>query len=100
VGSYNYYSDFNDWPADAGPGVVPPALASYLPSGFPFTKPYYTLEYDNLGLGSGAYMVGITVSSSDADLMTKLIRNLGNKSPHFAAGGTLTYIIVGSDGKS
>ena len=100
VGSYNYYSDFNDWPADAGPGVVPPALASYLPSGFPFTKPYYTLEYDNLGLGSGAYMVGITVSSSDADLMTKLVRNLGNKSPHFAAGGTLTYIIVGSDGKS
>jgi len=32
--------------------------------------------------------------------MKKLIMNLGSKAPFFSAGGTLTYIIVGSDGKS
>jgi len=100
VGSYNYYSDFNDWPADAGPGVIPPALATYLPSSFTFAKPHYTLEYDNLGIGAAGYMIGVTVSSADADLMKKLIQNLGNKHPYFVAGGQLTYIIVGSDGKS
>jgi len=101
VGSYNHYAEYNDWPADAGQGVIPAALAPFLPSGFRFSKPYYTLEYDNLGLGGGgAYMVGVTVSSADADLMSKLIRNLGNKAPYFVAGNALTYIIVGSDGKS
>jgi prepilin-type N-terminal cleavage/methylation domain-containing protein len=100
VGAYNYYAEFETWPPDAGAGTVPPALVSFLPSSVSFTKPYYTLDYDNVGLGGGAYMIGITVSSTDADLMAKLIRNLGNKTPYFAAGGTLTYIIVGADGKS
>jgi prepilin-type N-terminal cleavage/methylation domain-containing protein len=98
VGAYNYYSDFGDWPSDAGPGAPPPGLVPYLPASFTFSKPEYTLEYDNLGLGGGAYMVGVTVSSSDADLMAKLIRNLGNKNPYFAAGGTLTYVIISKDG--
>lgn len=100
VGSYNYYSDFNDWPPDAGPGAPPPGLLPYLPGSTNFSKPEYTLEYDNLGLGSGAYMIGVTVTSSDANLMDRLIRNLGGKAPFFVAGGALTYIIVGSDGKS
>ena len=100
IGSYNYYSDFQTWPPDGVPGVVPASLAPYLPSSTNFSKGYYTLDFDNFGLGGGAYMIGITVSSTDADLMKKLIKNLGSKSPFFSAGGTLTYIIVGADGKS
>ncbi|TFH64374.1 MAG: prepilin-type N-terminal cleavage/methylation domain-containing protein [Gemmatimonadales bacterium] len=100
IGSYNYYSDYQDWPADGAAGIVPAPLAPYLPASANFSKGYYTLDFDNFGLGGGAYMVGVTVSSTDPDLMKKLIRNLGSKSPFFSAGGTLTYIIVGSDGKS
>jgi type II secretory pathway pseudopilin PulG len=93
VAAYNYHADNDAWPGDGAPGVTPPALASYLPGSFSFTKPEYTLDYENLGLGGGAFVIGVTVTSPNADLMSRLIRNLGNKHPYFAAGGTLTYII-------
>lgn len=98
VGSYSYYADHSDWPPSSGPGTPPPALAPYLPSGFSFSKPQYSLQYDNLGLGGGAYLVGVTLSTGDANLMAKLVRTLGTTTPYFSAGGTLTYIIVGPDG--
>jgi len=98
VASYNYYSDHDAWPPDGAPGVVPPALVQYLPASFTFSRPEYTLDFDNLGVGGGDYVVGVTVSSSDADLMDRLLRTLGTKQPYFAAGGTLTYIISAPDG--
>jgi prepilin-type N-terminal cleavage/methylation domain-containing protein len=98
VAAYNYYADKNAWPADGAAGTTPAALAPYLPGGFQFTRPEYVLDYDNFGVGGGDYIVGVTVSSGSADLMAKLIRNLGTRYPYFAAAGTLTYIIVGPNG--
>jgi type II secretory pathway pseudopilin PulG len=97
VAAYNYQADNNAWPPDAGPGVIPPALGGLLPGGFRFTKPEYTLDYDNLGVG-GAYVVGVTVTSANAKLMAKLIQKLGAIHPYFVAGGALTYIISGPGG--
>jgi prepilin-type N-terminal cleavage/methylation domain-containing protein len=93
VAAYNYQADHEDWPPDGGPGAPPPALVPYLPGGFTFTRPDYTLDFDNLGVGGGVYVIGVTVTSANADLMAKLIRNLGSRQPYFAAAGTLTYII-------
>jgi prepilin-type N-terminal cleavage/methylation domain-containing protein len=98
VAAYNYHSEYDAWPPDGGPGSPPPALVPYLPGGFSFTKPEYTLDFDNLGLGGGAYVIGVTLTTSDADLMAKLIRNLGTRQPYFAAGGALTYIISADGG--
>jgi prepilin-type N-terminal cleavage/methylation domain-containing protein len=98
VAAYNYYSDHNGWPPDGAAGMIPPALVQYLPSSFQFNKPEYTLDFDNFGLGGPNYVVGITVTSANSDLMTKLVRNLGNKQPYFHDGATLTYIISAPDG--
>ena len=98
VAAYNYYSDHNAWPPDGSAGVIPPSLIQYLPSSFDFSKPEYTLDFDNFGLGGGDYVVGITVSSTNPDLMTKLVRNLGTKQPFFHDGATLTYILSAPDG--
>ena len=98
VAAYNYQSEGEVWPADGAPGVVPPVLVPLLPGGFMFDKGYYVLDYENLPLGSGAFMIGVTVTSSDADLMQKLIRNLGTRTPFFVGGASLTYIIVGASG--
>lgn len=101
IGAYGHYAEKEDWPADAGPGVVPPALVPFLPASFSFSRAHYTLDYENFGLGGGgAYMVGVTVTSANANLMNRLIRNLGASAVYFVAGNSLTYIIVGADGKS
>ena len=99
VAAYNYYSDHNDWPPDGPAGAPPPTLVQYLPSSFEFTKEEWTLDFDNLGVGGGDYVVGVTLNTGNADLMNKLVRTLGTKQPYFqGGGGTLTYIISGADG--
>jgi len=99
VAAYNYYSDHNDWPPDGGPGAPPPSLVQYLPGSFLFTRPEWTLDFDNLGVGGGDYVVGVTLTTGNADLMSKLVRTLGTKQPYFqGGGGSLTYVISGIDG--
>jgi prepilin-type N-terminal cleavage/methylation domain-containing protein len=103
IAVYTYYSEANAWPAEVGPGVVPPELVPVLSPGFTFTKDVYTLDYDYFpvsGSGPGGYIVGITVTTPDPLLMTKLEQVLGRSLPFISAGGSLTYIIVGADGAS
>jgi prepilin-type N-terminal cleavage/methylation domain-containing protein len=91
LGALNYYIDFGEtWPAEVAAGVTPPGLVTYLPRGYDFSSNAYRLDWDNLG---GA--VAVTVSSTDADLMDRLIRRLGSRPPYVAVGGTLTYVILG-----
>ena len=103
VGVYAYYTDGNTWPAETGPGVVPPELVPILSQGFSFVRDVYTLDYDYFpisGTGPGGYIVGVTVTSTNPKLMTKLEQILGRSMPFMLSGGGLTYIIVGSDGAS
>ncbi|MEZ4412438.1 MAG: prepilin-type N-terminal cleavage/methylation domain-containing protein [Gemmatimonadales bacterium] len=103
VAVYTYYVDDYKWPAEVGPGIVPPELVPVMNSGTTFIKDVYTLDYDYFpiaGSGPGSYIVGVTVTTSDPKLMTKLEQLLGKTMPFLASGGSLTYIIVGSDGAS
>jgi prepilin-type N-terminal cleavage/methylation domain-containing protein len=103
IAVYTYYSDSNTWPAEVGPGVVPPELIPILNPGFTFVKDVYTLDYDYFpvsGSGPGGYIVGISVQTTDPVLMSKLEQILGRNMPFISAGGSLTYIIVGADGAS
>jgi prepilin-type N-terminal cleavage/methylation domain-containing protein len=103
LAGYSAWYEHGAWPAEVGAGVVPGGLESYLPGGFKFIKPEYTLDWDNFvppgGGPSGAMQLGVVVTSSDARLMKTLQNNLGSKGPFFALGGTLTFVIVGPDGK-
>jgi len=92
VAAYNYQADQQTWPPEAGAGVVPPGLATYLP-GFAMSNPDYTLDWDNSALRRSGYLVGITVTTTNPSLMNKLLRNLGSKAPYFATGSSLTYVI-------
>jgi prepilin-type N-terminal cleavage/methylation domain-containing protein len=103
IAAYSAWYEHNVWPGDAGAGTVPAALAPYLPSGFTFSKPEYTLDWDNFvppgGGPSGGMQLGVVVSSTNARLMKTLQDNLGNKAPFFVIGGNLTFVIIGPDGR-
>ena len=104
LAAYGAWYETGTWPAEIGPGMVPPALAPYLPTNFRFDKPEYTLDWENFvppgGGPSGGMQLGIVVIASDPRLQRALAQTLGNKGPFVSVGGTLTFIIVGADGNS
>jgi prepilin-type N-terminal cleavage/methylation domain-containing protein len=103
LAAYSAWYEHSTWPADVGAGTVPPGLVPYLPVGFSFDKPEYTLDWDNFvppgGGPTGSMQLGVVVSSSNARLMKALQNNLGSKGPFFVVGGTLTFVIIGPDGR-
>jgi prepilin-type N-terminal cleavage/methylation domain-containing protein len=103
LAGYSAWYEHGVWPGEVGSGVVPAGLTVYLPGGFQFSKPEYTLDWDNFvppgGGPSGAMQLGVVITSTDSRLMKTLQNNLGSKGPFFAVGGTLTFVIVGPDGK-
>lgn len=98
VAAFNYHAETQSWPPEAGAGAVPAGLGPYLPA-INMNSPHYTLDWENLGVGGGAYQIGVAVSSTDPRLVAKLIRNLGSQYPFYVAGNTVTYIIVDASGK-
>jgi hypothetical protein len=104
LAGYNAFYETGAWPDDASAGVVPPTLTPYLAKNFSFTKPEYTLDWENFvppgGGPSGGMQVGIVVTASDPRLQLALAQSLGNKLPFISVGGTLTFVIVGPDGRS
>ena len=91
------------WPAEVAPGIVPAGLAPYLAGGFTFSKPEYTLDWENFvppgGGPSGGMQLGVVLTSSNARFTNSLAKHLGSKAPFFMVGNALTYVIVGPDGR-
>ncbi|MBA3259847.1 MAG: type II secretion system protein [Gemmatimonadales bacterium] len=102
LAAYSAWYETGTWPVDAGAGTVPPGLTPYLSTGFTFSKPAYTLDWENFvppgGGPSGGMQLGVVLTSSNTRLTATMAQYLGNKSPFFLIGGDLTFVIVGADG--
>jgi prepilin-type N-terminal cleavage/methylation domain-containing protein len=104
LAGYSAFYETGAWPGDASSGVVPAGLKPYLATSYTFAKPEYTLDWENFvppgGGPSGGMQIGIVISAGDPRLQKALVETLGNKLPFIQVGGTLTFVIVGPDGKS
>ncbi|MGH7512841.1 MAG: type II secretion system protein [Gemmatimonadales bacterium] len=104
IAAYGAWYETGHWPPEVGPGVIPPGLAQYLPSGFTFQRNEYTLDWENFSPPNGGQtagmQVGVVVSSTQPRLQLALENALGNKLPFVNVGGNLTFIIVGPDGNN
>jgi prepilin-type N-terminal cleavage/methylation domain-containing protein len=104
IAAYGAWYETGKWPAEVGPGIIPPGLAQYLPAGFTFQRNEYTLDWENFvpanGGQSAGMQVGVVVSSTEPRLQRALENALGNKLPFTDVGGDLTFIIVGPDGNN
>ncbi len=96
----HYGSEHNGWPRDFGPGQVPPELAPYLQEGFSFNRGHYRLDLQNWSLPDGLpsqpdtrTMLGLSVVTDDTALGAALNELMGPEFPHFAVGGTYTFIL-------
>jgi prepilin-type N-terminal cleavage/methylation domain-containing protein len=99
LAAYNYEADHNDqWPAEQGPGIVPPEMLPYLPHGFSFNTTTYQLDWDNRTPQRNPYQIAVSVTTADARLMNALRNNLGNRAPYMIVGNRLTYILIDESG--
>ena len=99
LAAYNYEADHNNnWPAEVGAGITPSEMIPYLPQGFSFVTPTYTLDWDNRSPSTDPYQLAISLTSSDPALMNALAQNLGGNAPYFFAGNRLTYVLVDRSG--
>ena len=104
LATYNYWADRNTFPPDAGAGVTPVGMTPYLRNGFSFARTQYTFDYENFagtadGGASAGLQVGIVVTTVDNGLAAILARRAAGGLPSFMVGNTLTYVIVGPDGR-
>ena len=101
VATVSFNGDRFLWPAETGPGVVPPELISgdgYLPEGFSFQGNGYELDYDFLspvviaGEPGTNQLIAVSVLVETDDLSNAVIELLGG-SLVFSLGRRHTVII-------
>lgn len=103
LAGYSSWYEHGVWPGEVAAGVVPGGLTPYLAGGFSFSKPEYTLDWENFvppgGGPSGGMQLGVVLTSTNPRFTNSLALHLGNKAPFFVVGNTLTYVIIGPDGR-
>jgi hypothetical protein len=104
LAAFTKFYDTGQWPSAAGPGVVPPELVPYLGTGFSFSRPDYTLEFENYvppgGGTSSTYQIAIRFSSSNQNLVNTMIQVVGDRSPYVVQGNSVAVVLVGPDGQT
>ena len=100
VAVMSFYADSSYFPVESGPGQVPPNLTKYLPIGFTFIRPEWTLDYENWDLGqsqgftNSSALIGVTVICQDPALGETTSRLLGNV-PQVSFSPSVTFMVSG-----
>lgn len=99
VATQNYQADFHSWPAEVGPGDVPPELTEYLPPAYSFDRDGYELDFENWSLPGGLpgdpgthTLIGVSVVVEDPMMGNALVELLG-KAIVFSVGNAHTVLI-------
>jgi type II secretory pathway pseudopilin PulG len=105
VALFTRYAETQDWPAEAGPGVIPAVLQSYLPDQFTFTHPDWTYDYEVWTLSSGtptdpqqSTMIGVAVTVNDVKLANQIVITASKGYGPFQAGNKVTFFVTGFTG--
>jgi prepilin-type N-terminal cleavage/methylation domain-containing protein len=104
LAAYTGYYETGAWAPESGAGVKPAALTPYMSQSFSFSKPEYTLDWENFvppgGGPSGGIQIGVVVDAVNPTLARTLALHMGNRAPFIVTGSTVTYVLVGPDGRS
>ena len=105
VALFTRYVEAQDWPAETGPGAIPPALTDYLPDQFSFAHPDYEYDYEVWALSGGTptdpqqeTMIGVAVTMQDGKLADQLILTASRGYGPFRAGNKVTFFVTGFTG--
>ena len=95
-----YQADHHIWPADVGPGQIPPGLEEYLPNGFSFRRPLYRMDWENWEFTNSLPnhpnargLAALSVVTDNPYLGAALEELLGGSSTHSRMGTTYTFVV-------
>ncbi len=100
VAVMSFYADSSYFPDESDPGEIPANLTKYLPIGFTFERPEWTLDYENWDLGQGqgftnaSALIGVTIICQDPSLGETTSRLLGNV-PQVSFSPSITFMVSG-----
>jgi len=99
IAAMSFFGDSAYYPAEAPAGEIPPHLDKYLPTGFTFRRPGWTLDYENWDVGESSFsttsqVIAITLIPDDPLLAVTTLRVMGGV-PAYLEGNTVTFIISG-----
>jgi prepilin-type N-terminal cleavage/methylation domain-containing protein len=100
LAALNYHADQNAWPAQAGRGVIPRGLATYLPTGFSFRRPSVDLQWQlvNQTTRVGRTRVRtqvprVTVRTTDTKLRQAVLYLARQGFSHALVGANVAFVI-------
>jgi type II secretory pathway pseudopilin PulG len=101
VAAFSYYTEKSQFPPDAGPGVVPPELITYLPRDFQFALPDYTYDYESWSVSGGlpgsqaTTIIAVSITTQDPLLAEFVLKLAGRGYVPFASGNKVTFFVTG-----
>ena len=108
VAAYNFNTERQSWPSDAGQGTVPAELVALLPAGFTFSRPTFTMDWDVFpgaasGGGSGSAatatdVIALTIDSPDTVLVSAVRHAATSGIPYLISGTRTTFLLAGFGG--
>jgi prepilin-type N-terminal cleavage/methylation domain-containing protein len=87
VAAQNYLGDNNTWPTEAGTGVIPAGVGTYLPENFSFTGPDFQLDWEN-----GGGLIGIGIVTDNEPLGNALV-DIAGPGRWFVSGNRYVFIL-------
>lgn len=108
VAAYNYNTEHQGWPAEAGRGSVPTELQPLLPQGFSFQREHWTMDWEvwpaggagssSMVVNAGNPLIALTVDSPDT-LLTSALRQAARLGvPYMTSGSQTTFLLAGFGG--
>ena len=94
----SFYVDSSYFPDEAGAGTIPPGLVRYLPNGFTFKNPQWTIAFENwTSPDSKQYLetgiaIGVSFTTADSVLGRTAMALVGNV-PAITVGNKYIFLI-------
>jgi prepilin-type N-terminal cleavage/methylation domain-containing protein len=96
--AFSFFSDSGYFPPPAGSGAIPTNMGQYLPLGFTFTRPAWTLSYEAWPFGwsfrRAATLVGVAVTTNDPRVAATASAMMRDH-PQVTSGSKITFLVVG-----
>ncbi|MCC6652355.1 MAG: type II secretion system protein [Candidatus Eisenbacteria bacterium] len=95
------YEATGAYAADGPEGVVPAGMAPFLPRNYSFTKPPYSLDWENFAINDtsgvtpmSGMVLALTITARDSLVGRQVLHLVGANCTHWSIGESHTFVVM------